>query len=185
MPNKKVFSTILLLLTILLTVLPFLVTFNEVLTKLIERFQLYTAIQEQLVPQEVKIVTVILSPLHLKLVPTYTGFIVNGTFLTVTWNCVGWQSLLLLGITLGVGFGGGMYTRKSKIEALAMGLLGTFIVNLLRMAVIIIIFSYLRPIYAYVYHDYLAAVVTVIWLFGFWWFCYRFVLISKDTAMPK
>jgi hypothetical protein len=36
-----------------------------------------------------------------------------------------------------------------------------------------------RPLFAVVFHDYLAAIVTIVWLVVFWWFAYKFVLVEK------
>lgn len=98
----------------------------------------------------------------------------------MTWNCLGWQSLLLLVITLLSGLLGRNYTFWSKVETVAIGVLGTFLVNLFRLTFIVLLYNFATPIYFYVYHDYLAAIVTVIWLCFFWWFSYKFVLEEKS-----
>ncbi len=180
MNQKRVFATIFLLLTLLLIILPFLVSFNEVLTKFFESFRLYTWIQERLVPIEVQIVTVIVGLIGIHFTPHYNGMTVNGTFLGMTWNCIGWQSLILLIITLLTGLTNGNYTLLSKIEAIAIGLLGTFLINILRLSFIVILFVLFRPLFAFVFHDYLAAFVTIFWLFFFWWFAYKYVLEEKS-----
>ncbi len=158
-----------------------MLTFNEALTKLAERFILYHALQKYLVPIEVGMVALLLSPFPLKIVTYTNGFMVNATFLEMTWNCLGWQSLLLFFITLLAGLRDSRYTIGSVLEVFLIGLLGTFLINLSRLSVIVLIFAYLRPIYGYIYHDYLAAFLTIIWLFGFWWFAYRYVLEEKGT----
>jgi len=40
---------------------------------------------------------------------------------------------------------------------------------------------HLPAVFRVVYHDYLAAITTVIWLFFFWWFSYSFVLEEKGN----
>lgn len=179
MRQKQVFRTIFALLAILLVILPFLVSFNEALTKLVEKFALYSWIQDQIVPIEVKIVTLLLSMVGISVGAAQNGFWVKGTFLEMTWNCIGWQSLLLLTITLVVGLKSGNFTHLSKLEAITIALLGTFIINLLRLTFIVILFTISRPIYAILYHDYLAAIITVVWLIFFWWFAYAHVLEEK------
>lgn len=185
MKKKRVFKTIFLLIAILLMILPALVTFNEALTRIVETFVLYSWLQRNIVPIQVTLVTLILSPFKLPITPHYEGFTVNGTYIGMTWNCLGWQSLLLLTITLLVGFSNGHYTRVSKLETLAIGLLGTFLVNVLRLSAIVWLFTFSRPLYAIVYHDYLAAIVTTAWLFLFWWFVQRYVLEEKETLLRK
>jgi len=138
----------------------------------------YMWVQERIVPLEVKMVGVLVTPLGINYLAHQNGMTVNGTYAGMTWNCIGWQSLLLLLITLVVGLRGN-YTLVSKIETVLIGLLGTFIVNLLRLTLIVILLAYSRPLFAVVYHDYLAAIITILWLFGFWWFSYSFVLEEK------
>ena len=178
MKEKRTFAIIFALLAIFLAVLPFLVTFNEALTHLVEKLGAYMWVQERIVPLEVKMVGVLVTPLGINYLAHQNGMTVNGTYAGMTWNCIGWQSLLLLIITLVVGLRGN-YTLVSKIETVLIGLLGTFIVNLLRLTLIVILLAYSRPLFAVVYHDYLAAIITILWLFGFWWFSYSFVLEEK------
>ncbi len=181
MKQKRTFAVIFALLAVFLAVLPFLVSFNEVLTHLVERFRLYMWVQERIVPLEVKMVGVLVKPLGINYLAHQNGMTVNGTYAGMTWNCIGWQSLLLLIVTLIVGLRGN-YTSLSKVETILIGLLGTFLVNMARLTLIVIILAYSRPLFAVVYHDYLAAIVTILWLFGFWWFAYSFVLLSKEQG---
>lgn len=178
MKEKRTFAIIFALLAIFLAVLPFLVTFNEALTHLVEKLGAYMWVQERIVPLEVKMVGVLVTPLGINYLAHQNGMTVNGTYAGMTWNCIGWQSLLLLLITLVVGLRGN-YTLVSKIETILIGLLGTFLVNLARLTLIVILLAYSRPLFAVVYHDYLAAIITILWLFGFWWFSYSFVLEEK------
>lgn len=185
MKQKRTFVIIFTLLAVFLAVLPFLVSFNEVLTHLVEQFRIYMWVQERIVPLEVKMVGVLVRPLGINFIAHPNGMTVNGIYAGMTWNCIGWQSLLLLVITLIVGLRGN-YTFWSKIEAVIIGLLGTILVNLLRMALTIIILVVSRPLFAVVFHDYLAAIVTILWLFAFWWFSYSFVLEEKiETKNTK
>jgi len=181
MKQKRTFTLIFALLAVFLAILPFLVSFNEALTHLVERIGVYMWVQEKIVPLEVKMVGVLVKPLGINYLAHQNGMTVNDTYAGMTWNCLGWQSLLLFLITLIVGLRGN-YTRWSKIETVLIGLLGTFLVNLLRLVLIVFLLAYSRPLFAVVYHDYLAAIVTIIWLFGFWWFAYSFVLLPKEQG---
>jgi len=184
MREKKTFAMLFALLAIFLAVLPFVVTFNEVLTHLVEKFRLYMWVQEGVVPSEIKMVGVLVRPLGINYVAHGGGMTVNGRYAQMTWNCVGWQSLLLLTITLVVGLRGN-YTFWSRVEAALIGLLGTFLVNLFRLTFIVVLLAFAPPIFSIVYHDYLAAIVTIIWLFGFWWFSYSYVLEEKQPFVGK
>jgi len=179
MKQKKTFQIMLALLAVMLMVLPFVVSFNEALTKGVEKLGWYMWVQEKVVPVEVKMVGVLVRPFGIDYQAHIEGLTVNGTYARLTWNCIGWQSLLLLLISLIVGLSAGKYTLVSKVETVLIGLLGTFIVNLLRMVLIVVILAVSRPLFAVVFHDYLAAVVTVVWLVFFWWFSYTFVLEER------
>jgi len=189
--QKRVFRTIFFLLVVFILILPFLVIFNEWLTAVIEHIRVYSWVQSHIVPYEVGMVQTLVSFFGVTFVAYANGMLVKGKFLEMTWNCIGWQSLLLLTITLIVGLKSGTYTTMSKFEVIAIGILGMFLMNLLRLTLIVLIYVYATPIYFYVYHDYLSAIFTVIWLFVFWWFSYRFVLEekssdlrSRDSAQP-
>lgn len=178
MNQKRTFLIIFALLAVFLAILPFIVSFNEVLTRLVEGVGAYMWVQERIVPLEVKMVAVLVKPLGIDYIAHQNGMTINGTYAGMTWNCLGWQSLLLLIITFVFGLRG-KYTFWSKLETVLIGLLGTFLVNLLRLVLIVLLLAFSRPLFAVVYHDYLAAIVTITWLFGFWYFAYAFVLEEK------
>lgn len=175
--QKKVFVYIFLGLSVLLAILPFLVTANELLTKIVEGNALYGWIEDYVVPIEAKMMGVLLMPFGYDYTYYPLGSIIsiNGMSMEITWNCLGWQSFLLFFITILVGFRG-KYKRISIIEALGIGILGTFWLNILRMVFTILLAVHAPAIFKVVFHDYLAALTTVIWLFGYWWFCYSYVL---------
>lgn len=179
--QKKVFTAILVGFSIVIMILPFLVSFNEVLTKIAEKNFLYKGVQKYIVPVEAKMMGEVLMPFGYKysFSPTNSIIIVNGVNLQVTWNCLGWQSFLLLLITLLVGFKG-RYKGWSIVEALLIGILGTFWLNILRMIFTVLLAVHAPPVFRIVYHDYLAAITTIAWLFIFWWFSYKYVLEEKE-----
>lgn len=185
MKQKKVFRFVLAALAILLMILPFLVSFNDLLTKMVEKIGWYAWVQSKIVPWEVRLVGVLVKPLKIKFVAYPEGFTANNIYARLSWNCIGWQSLLLFLLTLPVGFRAADYTFFSKIIALSIGLLGTFWVNLLRIVFTVVLLVVSRPLYALVFHDYLAAIITIIWLFVFWWFCYSFVLEEKSGKIEE
>ena len=178
MKQKRVFQITLAALAILLMILPFVVSINDLLTQAVEKFGWYMWIQNKIVPWEVRLIGVTVQPLGIDFIAHPDGFTANGTYAKISWNCIGWQSLLLFLVTLPFGLAGG-YTLFSKTETVLIGLLGTFLLNLLRMTLTVIVLVVSRPLFAIVFHDYLAAIVTIIWLFAFWWFSYAFVLEEK------
>ncbi len=176
--QKSTFQTIFILAAIILVLLPFSTTFNEFLTKTVERFQWYSWIQNYVVPFEIKLVGAVILPFGIKFVANPEGMTVNGTYLQMTWNCIGWQSLILVGITFIVGLQGG-YTKMSKFECILIGLLGTFFVNLFRLSFTAVLGAYFGHLFAIIFHDYFATFVTLAWLIFFWWFSYAYVLQPK------
>ena len=164
--------------------LPFLVAGNDILTQIVEKNILYVWIQNNIVPIEAKMMGAILMPFGYKYAfsPTNSVIVVNGLNMGITWNCLGWQSFLLLFISLVVGFRG-RYKTLSILEALGIGILGTFWLNIARMIFTILLAVHAQPLFRIVFHDYLAAGTTVIWLFGFWWFVYSFVLTEREPIV--
>lgn len=180
MKQKRVFKFIFIGLAIILMVLPFILPFNDILTRAVEKFGWYMWIQEKIVPWEVKMIGVMVKPLGIDFVAYPEGFKANGIYAELSWNCIGWQSLALFLITLPFGFKGGNYTWFSKIEAFLIGILGTFLINLLRIVFIVVLLVVFPPLFIMVFHDYLVAIMTIIWLVVFWWFCYGFVLEERQ-----
>lgn len=181
--HKKVFIYIFLGLTILLAVLPFVVAGNELLTKIVEQNALYVWIQNNVVPIEAKMMGVLLIPFGYRYAfsPSNSLIVVNGLNMGITWNCLGWQSFLLLFVSLVVGFRG-KYSKLSVVEALGIGVLGTFWLNIFRMLLTVILAVHMPSIFRIVFHDYLAAGTTVVWLFGFWWFAYAYILEERKNS---
>lgn len=173
--KKETFKNIFLVLTVILVVLPFLTTFSEQLTGLLQKTPIYLFIQNHIVPYEVRIVGLILTLLKIPVGIGSDSLSVAGQPLQVTWNCLGWQSVLFLLVSFFTGLQG-TFKFTSKVEAAAIGLLGTFWINILRLVFVSILGGYFPSVFAVVFHDYFATLITALWLFGFWWFAYAFVL---------
>lgn len=180
--RKETFKNIFFVLAVILVILPFLTTFSEQLTGLMQKTPIYRLIQEYIVPYEVRIVGMILNAVG---IPTGVGgdqLSVAGQPLTVTWNCLGWQSVLFLLVSMATGLQG-QFKTLSKLEAAAIGILGTFWINIARIVFVSILGGYFPSVFAVVFHDYFATLVTAAWLFGFWWFVYSFVLEERTTRI--
>jgi exosortase/archaeosortase family protein len=93
----------------------------------------------------------------------------------IAWNCVGWQSLVLLGFTLITGLQG-PYTRRSKALCVVLGVEGIFLLNLLRIALVLLLAFYLGYLPAVVFHDYAGTILILIYLVLFWLFSFKYVL---------
>lgn len=100
--------------------------------------------------------------------------------MVISWNCLGWQSLVIFAISLLTGLSGN-FTRLSKLESILIGILGTFLLNLARIVVLVLGIVYANQFFAFVLHDYLMILAAILWLFLFWWFSYAFVLEKKEA----
>jgi exosortase/archaeosortase family protein len=185
--QKKTFTTIFIVLALVLALMPFITTFNDLLTRAIMGLNGYRFIREVIVPWEVRMVGVILLPFgfepaifgeYLAITKGETPFLVE-----IVWNCIGWQSLLFFAITALVGLQGDQYTNLSKLKALVIGLLGTFLVNLFRIAAVALSAYYLGQNVAIIFHDYGSTLAVLAWLFFFWWFSYAFVLEERRRSV--
>lgn len=177
--QKDTFLFLFVLVALVLVFLPFLTTFNDVLTRLVMRLDGYRVIADYVVPWEMRMVGVLLSPFGFqpRVMGDYLAIGGRDPFLIeIAWNCIGWQSLLFFLLTGWVGFQGDRYTASSKIKAWLIGFFGTFLVNLVRIALVTLIAYYFGQTVATLFHDYGSTLAVLLWLFFFWWFAYSFVL---------
>jgi exosortase/archaeosortase family protein len=99
--------------------------------------------------------------------------------LFISWNCIGWQSLLLLGLSLLSGLRGAQ-TLESRVQVIVIGVAGTMLLNLARVAAVAALEATWGHLPALLFHDYGGTIITVVWLFAFWSFANRFVLLSPE-----
>lgn len=192
MDQKSTFKKLFAGVAILLAVLPFIVTFSAILTSLFNKIGWYIWLQDKVVPFEARLVAVLIRIVNIKgIVTPGANFAMllegsDNTYLPVSleWNCLGWQSLILLSLTLITGLRG-KWKLFSKLETVILGIVGTFLSNLFRMAFITSLAYYWNSVAAMIIHDYFAAFVALIWLIFFWWFSYSFVLEEKRPAVQK
>lgn len=180
MEEKSTFKLLFIVLAIALLFLPLVTTFNEFLTRVVMNIKLYRLIQNLIVPFEAKVVTVVLRTVGIPSFPTFTSVKIGqpttiGNDVVISWNCIGWQSFVLLLITFATGLQGS-YQTITKIQTVIIGVLGTFLLNIFRVSLVVIIAYHLNPIPAMVFHDYFSTLLIIFWLFFFWWFSYTFVL---------
>lgn len=173
--EKSTFQLLFAVLAVTLLILPVVSTFNEFLTRLVERSELYRGIERFIVPTEAKLVAASLLPFGWEVVAYPRGLILNGLPIYISWNCVGWQSLILLLLTFVTGFQG-RYRAWSVVQTLVIGLLGTFLVNILRIALVAAVAVGFGRLPAVIFHDYFSTLFIVAWLVLLWWFSYRYVL---------
>lgn len=185
---KKTFSAILLIVVVVLMLLPFINTFQEALTRIILKLSWYRIIEVYLLPFETRMIVMTVQILGFKAIaaPTTVSIFQNGVWnkIVISWNCIGWQSLVLLGITFTTGFTEN-YSRYSKLQVLILGIAGTLIVNIVRIAIVSLSIIFVPQIPAEVLHNYLSSFITIVWLFFFWWFSYSFILEDRQPNLQS
>jgi len=182
-PGRDTYQLILLLSAVTLLLLPFITTFNEFMTSMVMRMHLDGVLREWIVPAEARMVAVLLTPLGVDVGVSSTAvYIGGGDFplpVFISWNCVGWQSLILFALTVKAGLEG-RYTLASQLRALILGVLGIIWINLLRIAGIALVAYYFGRLPAVLAHDYGGTLMTIVWLALFWYFAINYVLEPKD-----
>ena len=184
---KKVMVKILILLVLVLTILPFWTAFQDLLTQLIMRIEVYKSLQNVIVPYELKVIGTILSiaGLSVRVGNAYIEWTKAGggnEVIYLAWNCIGWQTLVLFVITLITGLSGN-HTLVSKGETLVIGFLGTYLINITRLILVVIVYFAVGRPFGIVFHDYFSNLLTLGWLFFFWWFSYSFILEESKSDL--
>jgi len=167
-------------------VLPFVVTFNEFLTKIVEAMGFYMYLQNMIVPSLVRMTGAILQySFGVQTSVSSSSIYLQGAGLPIevyiSWNCVGWQSLVLFLFTLVTGLQG-PYTPRSKVKCLLLGAEGTFLVNLLRIVLSCLLAFHFGYLPAVIFHDYLGTLLLIAWLGIFWYFSFEVVLERKGVS---
>lgn len=192
MRQKQTFKIIFASIAILLILLPPFAALNSFLTHSLDRSGWYRPIQDFVVPWDARLVAVAISPLGIqsKLTPgsALSSFymVKDGAIFPVdlAWNCLGWQSALLLIVSAVAGLRG-KFTYMSRFKCIIFGFLGTVLINIFRMGLIAVLIYYVNSFAAMIVHDYLTAFITLLWLLFFWWFSYSFVLEEKLPTMQE
>lgn len=167
--------------------LPFFTTFSEFLTSVALKFSFYKAIENFLAPVEAQMVGTLLETFGIatNVVSTTISFMKNGKWIAfyIAWNCIGWQSMILLLITLFTGLQG-PYNGIAKLMCILFGFFGTFLVNIFRVTTIFLLAYYVNEPVAKFFHNYGATVIVVLWLFAYWFISYSYILVLSDNK-PK
>jgi exosortase/archaeosortase family protein len=176
--------------SIALLILPFFSTFGELLTKAAMAAGFDAWLGQWIAPVEGKLVH---GALALIGIPSaydgsllYVGTGAGSLALYISWNCVGWQTLLFLGVSMATGLQG-EYTRRSRLETVVLGVIGIAILNVLRITVVALVAYAFGQVPAVIVHDYGSVVATVAFLMAFWAFAYNVVLEriqDRDDTSP-
>ena len=179
----KVFQRIIIIASITFVILPFMTTFNEFLTKLVESFQLVAFIQGSIAPFIVRIVAVLLRTLGVPVSISGSNLFLTGAWMPlkvyINWNCIGWQSFVLLAFTFLTGLQG-PYTRRSKLMTVLIGLEGTFLLNIVRILIPTLLAGNSGYLQAILFHDYLGTLFTLLWMCIFWNYAFGSLLLRRE-----
>jgi exosortase/archaeosortase family protein len=183
----RVYQKIIVVAACTFLVLPFVTTFNEFFTKVVESFRFVAVIQGMVAPFIVRIVAVILNKVNVSATIEGSHLYLVGSWIPLkiylNWNCIGWQSLILLAFTFITGLQGN-YTMKSKLMAILIGIEGTFLVNIVRILIPSLLAYYYGFLPAIIFHDYLGTLMTLIWMVVFWYYTFEGILV-KVEYIPK
>jgi exosortase/archaeosortase family protein len=176
--------------SIALLILPFFSTFGELLTNAAMAAGFDGWLGQWIAPIEAKLVH---GALALVGIPSaydgsllYVGTGAGSLALYISWNCVGWQTLLFLGVSMATGLQG-EYTRRSRLETVVLGVIGIAILNIMRITVVALVAYAFGQVPAVIVHDYGSVIATVAFLMAFWAFAYNVVLErtrDRDDESP-
>ena len=173
-----------------LTILPLITTINDLLTQVALGSGLYKILEKYTVPVMVRLAGTVLEEIF-KIETVISGssiFMITDGLpyeIDIVWNCVGWQSFILLALAL-VTVLQGKYTLGSRIKCVVLGIEGVVILNIIRVTstCLLLLNGGYGP--AITFHDYFSTVLTFVWLSAFWYLSQNFILEYKteDDAKP-
>lgn len=171
--------TLLAILCALLMLLPLVTTFDDFLTTWALQFGANNPLQA-IVPVEARMVVGLLGLAGIHAAASGSHLVVwDGAgamhTLFISWNCIGWQSLVLLGVSFMSGLRG-RHPIEARIQVIVIGVAATMLLNLLRVAVVAGIAATVGVTPAVLFHDYGGTILVVAFLFGFWIFAQRWIL---------
>jgi exosortase/archaeosortase family protein len=165
--------------SIALLILPFFSTFGELLTKAAMAAGFDAWLGQWIAPVEGRLVHGALALIGIQSAYDgsllYVGTGAGSLALYISWNCVGWQTVLFLLVSMATGLQG-EYTLRSRLETVALGVLGIAILNIVRITIVAVVAYVFGQIPAVIVHDYGSVIATVVFLMAFWAFAYNVVL---------
>ena len=171
--------TLLAVLCALLMLLPLVTTFDDLLTTWAMQLGANNPLQA-IVPVEARMVVGVLALAGIHAAASGSHLVVwdgSGAMHTlfISWNCIGWQSLVLLGVSFVSGLRG-RHSLEARAQIIVIGVAGTMLLNLLRVAAVAGIAATVGVTPAVLFHDYGGTLLIIGFLFGFWIFVQRWIL---------
>jgi exosortase/archaeosortase family protein len=168
----------------LLMLLPLVTTFDDLLTTWAMQLGANSPLQA-LVPVEARMVVGLLGLVGIHAAASGSYMVVwDGAgamhSLFISWNCIGWQSLILLGVSLISGLRG-RHPIEARVQVVVIGVAGTMLLNLVRVAAVAAIAAKVGVTPAILFHDYGGTVLVITYLFVFWLFAQRWILAAGPS----
>ncbi len=168
----------------LLMILPFITTFDDLLTTWALQLGANNPLQG-IVPAEARMVVGLLGLVGIRAAASGSHIVIwdaAGSMHTlfISWNCIGWQSLILLGISFLSGLRG-QQSLEARAQVVLIGIAGTMLLNLMRVAAVAAIAATIGQTPAVLFHDYGGTILVVVWLFAFWIFVQRWILGERPS----
>jgi exosortase/archaeosortase family protein len=168
----------------LLMLLPLVTTFNDLLTTWAMQLGANNPLQA-VVPVEARMVVGLLGLVGVHAAASGSYMVVWDSAgamhtLFISWNCIGWQSLVLLGVSLLTGLRG-RHPIEARVQVIAIGVAGTMLLNLLRVAAVAAIAATIGVTPAVLFHDYGGTLLVITYLFLFWMFAQRWILADPAS----
>ena len=172
----------------LLMLLPLVTTFDELLTTWAIQLGANNPLNA-IVPIEARMVVGLLGLAGIHAAASESHLVVwdgGGVMHTlfISWNCIGWQSLVLLGISFLSGLRG-RHPIEARVQVIVIGVAGTMLLNLLRVAAVAGIAATIGVTPAVLFHDYGGTLLVISFLFFFWIFVQRWILGSAPSEELK
>ncbi|HEY4889625.1 MAG TPA: exosortase/archaeosortase family protein [Candidatus Dormibacteraeota bacterium] len=163
----------------LLMLLPLVTTFDDLLTTWALQLGANNPLQT-IVPVEARMVVGLLGLAGIHAAASGSHLVVwdgGGAMHTlfISWNCIGWQSLILLGVSFLTGLRG-RHPIEARVQVIVIGVAGTMLLNLLRVAAVAGIAATIGVTPAVLFHDYGGTLLVIAFLFVFWIFVQRWIL---------
>jgi len=183
--RESVNLTVIAIACALLMVLPLVTTFDELLTAWAMWLGADSPLQA-IVPAESRMVVGLLGLVGVHAAASGSHLVVWDTAgsmhtLFISWNCIGWQSLILFGVSLLTGLRGAP-SLEARVQVVVIGLAGTMLLNLVRVSLVALIAATVGVAPAVFFHDYGGTILFVAFLFAFWAFAQRWILPQDAEA---
>lgn len=180
--------TLIALTCAMLMVLPLVTTFDDLLTSWAMQLGANNPLQG-IVPAESRMVVSLLGLVGIHAAASGSHLVVwdaSGSMHTlfISWNCIGWQSLILFGVSLVSGLRG-TQSLESRLQVICIGVAGTMLLNLVRVAAVAAIAATVGVTPAILFHDYGGTILFVAFLFAFWAFAQRWILDSPPSSQQE